>query len=73
VRLDNDGNRRIGLSTLSLESGGGWHQEFKGAGTVLAGAWKQWTFDLPSRQLAPFHLSAKAEGGTLQGELTPPP
>lgn len=74
VRLDNEGNRRLRLSTLSLEGPGGWQQHVKGAaGTVLAGAWKQWTYELlPQHQGVPLRISARGEGGTpLQGDIEP--
>lgn len=73
VRLDNEGNRRLRLSTLSLEGQGGWRQDVVGAaGTVLAGAWKQWQFELsPHHQGVPLRISAKGEGGTLISEIAP--
>lgn len=73
LRLDNEGNRRLRLSTLSLEGQGGWRQDVVGAaGTILAGAWKQWMFELsPQHQGLPQRISAKGESGTLQGEILP--
>lgn len=74
VRLDNDGNRRLRLTTLSVEGPGGWQQVVVGAaGTVLAGAWKTWTYDLsPQHQGVPTRISARGEGGTtLHGDVTP--
>lgn len=73
VRLDNKGNRRLRLTTLSVEGHGGWQQVVVGAaGTVLAGAWKQWTYELsPQHQGMPLRVSARGEGGTtLHGDIT---
>ncbi len=71
VRLDNGGNRRLRLSTLVLEGREGWRREVSGAGTVLAGAWKEWRFDQLPGQSSPTRVSADVEGSLMQGELTP--
>lgn len=73
VRLDNEGNRRLRLSSLSLEGQGGWRQDVVGgAGTILAGAWKQWVFELlPQHQGVPVRISAMGEGGALKSEIAP--
>lgn len=71
IRLDNDGNRRLRLSSLVLEGKEGWRKEVSGAGTVLAGAWKEWRFDQLPGQNSPTRVSADAEGSLIQGELTP--
>lgn len=71
VRLDNDGNRRLRLSTLVLEGKEGWRREVSGAGTVLAGSWKEWRFDQFPGHKSPTRVSADVEGILMQGELTP--
>ena len=73
LRLDNDGNRRIRLSALNVE-GQGWRQALPGGITVLAGAWRQWTFD---QALAtpgmPLRVSATSESGPLNTEINAAP
>ena len=49
VRLQNQGNRRVRLSGVAVE-GQGWRKEIKGGTTVLAGASRQWLFDLKADQ-----------------------
>lgn len=67
VRLDNDGNRRIRFSELAV-AGKGWQQPIQG-GAVLAGAWKQWLFDLPSGRGQPARITGKTEQGPLSADL----
>jgi len=68
LRLDNKGNRRIRLSKMNVE-GKGWRQEIKDGGTVLAGAWKQWTFDWPANYAGPLTVNAETSAGPLSIEL----
>lgn len=70
VRLDNDGNRRIRFFELTL-AGQGWQQAIQG-GTVLAGAWKQWSFDLPAGRGQPARITAKTEQGEISANLSAP-
>lgn len=72
VRLDNDGNRRLRLSTVTLEGQDGWRRDVPGVGTVLAGAWKEWRLDSLPGQGAPSRVSATGEGESLGGEFAPP-
>ncbi len=68
VRLDNDGNRRIRVSELTV-AGQGWQQKIPG-GAVLAGAWKQWSFDLASGRSQPDSITAKTEQGEISANLS---
>lgn len=72
VRLDNYGSRHLRLSELTV-TGPGWRQTIQG-GTVLAGAWKRWLFDLPSGGSPPAGITAMTDQGALSAELsaTPP-
>lgn len=72
VRLDNAGNQRLRLHRLSVE-GAGWQQEIRGGATVLAGAWKEWTFDLPAQNEGPLRVKARVEGRALTTDLGAPP
>lgn len=72
VRLDNRGNRRIRFSELTV-AGEDWQQVInKGGVTVLTGAWKQWSFDLPSGRGQPVRISAKSEQGPISADLSAP-
>jgi fimbrial chaperone protein len=62
VRLDNAGNRRIRLSGLTVD-GQGWRQEIKGGATVLAGAWRQWLFDMTAEKAMTLRVTANSEDG----------
>lgn len=70
VRLDNDGNRRLRVSELMV-AGKDWQQKIPG-GAVLAGAWKQWIFDLPSGRGQPTSVTAKTEQGEISANLSAP-
>ena len=68
VRIRNDGDRRLKVATLVAE-GGGWRGEFKVSATVLAGGWKQVTFDAPANVPGPFTITAQTSAGKISTEL----
>lgn len=68
VRLDNDGSRRLRVSALTV-AGQGWQQKVPG-GAVLAGAWKQFNFDLASGSSPPDRITAKTEQGEISANLS---
>jgi fimbrial chaperone protein len=68
VRLDNDGSRRLRVSALTV-AGHGWQQKVPG-GAVLAGAWKQFNFDLASGRRPPDSITAKTEQGEISANLS---
>ena len=70
VRLDNDGSRHIRVSELTV-AGQGWQQTIQG-GAVLAGAWKQWNFDLSSGRSHPASVTAKTDQGAISADLSAP-
>ncbi|MGR8979209.1 MAG: fimbrial biogenesis chaperone [Gammaproteobacteria bacterium] len=70
VRLDNDGSRHIRFAELTV-AGEGWQKKLHG-GTVLAGAWKEWRFDLPSGRSQPSSITAKTDQGTTSADLIAP-
>lgn len=71
VRLDNQGNQRIRFSGITVQ-GQGRREELKDGGTVLAGAWKQWTFDWPANYAGPLTVNAETSAGPLSIELPAP-
>ncbi|MGN5535750.1 fimbrial biogenesis chaperone [Acinetobacter sp. Lyrl_1] len=70
IRIKNTGNQRMRLSGIDLE-GTNWQKELKIVDTVLAGAWKQWIYDLPTGQLAPLKVKIKTERGFIEPILAP--
>ena len=72
VRLDNDGNRYAQVKTLTIESGD-WRKEVQVSARVLAGAWRQWTFDVPPTAIGPLKVTAQTRDGPVTTELSLPP
>ena len=69
VRLNNDGNHYLKIVKLVVEVAKGVHQEIKDTGTVLAGAWKRWTFDWPANYAGSLTVNAETSAGPLSIEL----
>jgi fimbrial chaperone protein len=65
VRLDNEGSRYLRVKSLTLESAS-WRKDIHVGTRVLAGAWRQWTFDRPS----PLTGSLRAMAETSDGPVT---
>lgn len=72
VRLSNDGSRRLKTQRIFVE-GAGWHKDLKTPTVVLAGAWKEWTFDLPPQGGGSMQVTAETSGGPVSAELSLPP
>ena len=68
VRLDNEGDRRVKITSLTVE-GEGWRKEIKTPVVVLAGAWKQWTFDTGPTSSGSVKAIAETSVGTLSADL----
>jgi fimbrial chaperone protein len=68
VRIDNDGNRYAQIKSLTIESGA-WRKEVPVSGRVLAGAWRQWTFDVPATVTGPLKVTAETRDGPVTCEL----
>jgi fimbrial chaperone protein len=67
VRLDNEGSRYLRVRSLTLE-GDNWRKDI-GVGTrVLAGAWRQWTFDHPLQLTGSLRVRAETSDGPLTVE-----
>jgi len=69
VRLNNDGNHYLKITKLVAEGSRGVRQDIKAASTVLAGAWKQWTFDWPANYAGSLTVNAETSAGPLSIEL----
>ena len=72
VRIDNDGNRYAQVKSLTIESGG-WRKDVPVSGRVLAGAWRQWTFEVPASVTGPLKVTADTRDGSVTSELPPLP
>ena len=70
VQLDNDGSHHFRVSELTV-AGQGWQQTIPG-GAVLAGAWKQWNFDLLSGRSQPASITAKTDQGEISADISSP-
>lgn len=71
IELENQGNRYVRLSGMVIE-GPGWRKDVPGGSTVLAGASRQWMFDLKAGQLAASHVIVTSSvGESEQAVLLP--
>lgn len=68
VRLDNDGERYLVVKAMTIEAGA-WHKEIPTATRVLAGAWREWTFALPTNSVGPMHVRVDTSAGAFTGEI----
>jgi fimbrial chaperone protein len=67
VRLDNEGSRYLQVKSLTLE-GANWRKEINVSTRVLAGAWRQWTFDHPSQLTGSLRVKAETSDGPVTFE-----
>lgn len=72
VRLHNDGERYVTARTLAIEAGA-WHKDLAIATRLLAGAWREWRFDLPANVAGPLSVKVDTSAGTFAGALSPLP
>jgi fimbrial chaperone protein len=70
VRLYNDGGRYVTAKALAIDAAG-WHKEVPLGARLLAGAWREWSFDLPANVAGPLNVKADTSAGTFAGELRP--
>ena len=68
VRLDNDGNRYAQIKSLTVESDS-WNKQVPISTRILAGAWRQWTFDVPPTVTGPIKVTADTRDGPVTTEL----
>ncbi|MEJ1962834.1 MAG: fimbria/pilus periplasmic chaperone [Gammaproteobacteria bacterium] len=67
IRLDNDGTRYLAVKSMTVD-GANLHLELKGGPRVLAGAWHQWTFDLPPKFVGTLQAKAETSAGPVNFE-----
>jgi fimbrial chaperone protein len=67
VRLDNDGAKYAQVKSLTVD-GADWHKDVNASSRVLAGAWRQWTFDVPPQLTGTLHVKAETSDGPVTFE-----
>jgi len=67
VRIDNDGSRYLRVKSLTLE-GANWRKDINAGTRVLAGAWRQWTFDRPAQLIGSLRVTAETSDGPVTFE-----
>lgn len=70
VRLHNEGSRYLRVKTLTLE-GAHWRKDIPVGTRVLAGAWRQWTFDRPPGMTGAVRVKAETSDGPVTFEWPP--
>lgn len=70
VRFDNQGSRYLRVKSLTLESAH-WRKDIHVGTRVLAGAWRQWTFDRPVPLSGSLRVSAETSDGPVTFEWPP--
>jgi fimbrial chaperone protein len=71
VRLDNEGDRYLMIKALTIE-GGAWRKEIPLGTRVLAGAWRECTFDLPAKSVGPLQVRVDTSAGMFAGDIPAP-
>lgn len=68
ARLDNIGARYLTVKSLTIEAGA-WKKELRIGTRVLAGAWREWGFDLPTSVAGPLQIRIETLAGPFAGEI----
>jgi len=71
VQLDNDGNRYASINSMTVD-GAELHLALQGSSRVLAGAWRQWVFDLPPHFAGTLKAKAETSAGPVSFEWQAP-
>jgi fimbrial chaperone protein len=71
VRLDNDGNHYLQIKSLTV-AGADWRKDLNSGARVLAGASRQWTFDVPPHAPGVLQVQADTSGGLVTFTLPSP-
>lgn len=67
VRLDNEGSRYLRVKSLTVE-GANWRKDINASTRVLAGAWREWTFDRPAQSTGSLRVRAETSDGPVTFE-----
>jgi fimbrial chaperone protein len=68
VRVNNIGDRYAQIRGFTLERGD-WQHELPVSARVLAGAWRQWEFELPAESNGPLRVTVQSSKGETSVEL----
>jgi fimbrial chaperone protein len=68
ARLDNVGARYLTAKSLTIEAGT-WKKDMPLGTRVLAGAWREWVFDLPTSAAGPLQIRIDTSAGPFAGEI----
>jgi fimbrial chaperone protein len=68
ARLDNIGARYLTAKSLTIEAGA-WKKEMRLGTRVLAGAWREWVFDVPANTAGPLQIRIDTSAGPFAGEI----
>jgi fimbrial chaperone protein len=68
ARLDNIGARYLTAKSLIIEAGA-WKKEMRLGTRVLAGAWREWVFDVPANTAGLLHIRIETSAGPFSGEI----
>jgi fimbrial chaperone protein len=71
IRLDNDGNHYLQIKSLTV-AGADWRKDLNSGARVLAGDWRQWTFDVPQHAVGDLQVQADTSGGVVTFTLPSP-
>jgi fimbrial chaperone protein len=71
VRLDNDGNHYLQIKSLTV-AGTDWRKDLNSGARVLAGTWRQWTFEVPPAAVGVLQVQADTSGGLVTFSLPGP-
>lgn len=65
LKIENTGNERVRFSELQI-NGQNWKKTLTMNETLLAGAWKQWQYDLPVNSSIPLVVKLKTDHGVIE-------
>lgn len=68
ARLDNIGARYLTVKSLTIKAGV-WKKEMPIGARVLAGAWREWAFDVPANTAGPLQIRFETSAGPFAGEI----
>jgi fimbrial chaperone protein len=68
ARLDNVGARYLTAKSLTIEAGT-WKKDVPLGTRVLAGAWREWVFDVPANTAGPLQIRIDTSAGPFAGEI----
>jgi fimbrial chaperone protein len=68
ARLDNVGARYLTAKSLTIEAGT-WKKDMPLGTRVLAGAWREWVFDVPANTAGPLQIRIDTSAGPFAGEI----